>query len=573
MGREGRSSRSRRRGAATAVAGLAAAMLATTLVHTASAQPTSAGGVAAESSADAVSLLRVPTPDEADVDRLVAAGADIAPVPGDGYVEVYAHGADDRERLREAGFDYDVVISDLAAHTRAVLAEDAAEARTLAASPLPSGRNTYRTYADYGTDMADLAAARPDLVEPITLPHRSLLGKEVRGLEIAHDVEADDGRPVFLLVGTHHAREWPTAEVVMEFAMDLVHGDGRDERITDLLERARIIVVPIVNVDGFDISRSYLHEYKRKNCRLVDGSDDVSPGECADADSADLGVDLNRNYGGNWGGKGASVNPASGTYRGAAPFSEPEVRNVRDLVSSRQVTSLQSVHNYGGLVLRPPQQSDTPLTADEALYAEIGDALADATGYRSIPFYQLYDTSGSTGEWSYFTPGGFGFEFELEGSNFHVGYQEAVVDQYLGIGTQEHANGGVREALLRQFEAAANRDYHAVLEVSAPRGARLSVEKTFTQQTAPVQEPGGGVGEPIPFTSTLTSQLTAPGGVVEWSVNPSVRPDRDGGTITESWTVRCERARGNAWQETQVTVARGERVAVDLSRCAGGARP
>ncbi len=569
----GRRSTSPRRGAVTAVvAGLAAIALATTPVHAASAQPSSAGTGGAGSD-EAVALLRVPTPTKADVDRLVATGADIAPVAGQGYLEVYAHGSDDRRLLEAAGFDYDVVIADMAAHTRAVLAEDAAEARTLAASPLPSGRNTYRTYADYGTDMAALAAERPDLVKPITLPNKSLLGKEVRGLEIAHDVEADDGRPVFLLVGAHHAREWPTAEVVMEFAIDLVRGDGEDARMTELLERARIIVVPIVNVDGFDISRSYLHEYKRKNCRLVDGSDDVTPGECADAANGSLGVDLNRNYGGNWGGLGASANPESGTYRGAAPFSEPEVRNIRELVSTHQVTSMQSVHNYGGLVLRPPQQSDTPLTADEELYSRIGDALADATGYRSIPSYQLYDTSGSTGEWSYFTTGGFGFEFELEGGNFHVGYQEAVIDQYLGVGTQEHADGGVREALLRQFEVAANRDYHAVLEVSAPRGAKLTVEKTFTQHTAPVRELDGGVGEPIPFTSELTSTLTAPGGEVEWSVNPSVRPARDGGTITESWTVRCERPHGNAWQEEEVTVARGDRVTVDLSRCAGGARP
>lgn len=566
----GRLSTSPRRGTVTAVvAGLAATVLTTAPAYAASAQPHPDD----TGSADVVSLLRVPTPTKAEVDRLVATGVDIAPVAGSGYLEVYAHDSADRRRLEAAGFDYDVVIPDLAAHTRAVLAEDTEKARTLAASPLPSGRNTYRTYADYGTDMAALAEERPDLVKPITLPHKSLLGKEVRGLEIAHDVATDDGRPVFLLVGTHHAREWPTAEVVMEFAIDLVRNDGEDARVTDLLERARIIVVPIVNVDGFDISRSYLHEYKRKNCRLVDGSDDVTPGECADADNGSLGVDLNRNYGGNWGGLGASANPESGTYRGAAPFSEPEVRNIRDLVSTHQVTSLQSVHNYGGLVLRPPQQSDTPLTADEELYSRIGDALAEATGYRSIPSYQLYDTSGSTGEWSYFTTGGFGFEFELEGENFHVGYQEAVIDQYLGIGTQEHADGGVREALLRQFEVAANRDYHAVLEVAAPRGAKLTVEKAFTQYTAPVQGANGEVGEPIPFRSELTSTLTAPGGTVEWSVNPSVRSARDGGTITESWTVRCERARGNAWQEKEVTVARGERVTVDLSRCAGGARP
>ncbi|TLW91552.1 zinc carboxypeptidase [Saccharomonospora piscinae] len=562
----GRRSATRRRASV-----LASAVAVTLAAVPAYAQPTQSTDEAGRADgADAVALLRVPTPTAAEANRLVATGADVAPAPGDGYLEVYAHGPEDRRALENSGFHYDVVIRDLAAHTRTVLAEDEARARTASASPLPSGRNTYRTLADYGTEMDRLATANPDLVRPITLPHRSLLGKEVRGLEIARDVADGDGRPVFLLVGTHHAREWPTAEMVMEFAHDLVEHDGTDPRVTGLLERARIILVPIVNVDGYDLSRSYLQEYKRKNCRVVDGDDEITPGECADPAHERLGVDLNRNYGVNWGGRGASPDPESGTYRGASPFSEPEVRNVRHLVSTHQVTSLQSVHNYGGLVLRPPQQSDTPLTADEERYADIGDALGDATGYDSIPSYQLYDTSGSTGEWSYFTTGGFGFEFELEGGNFHVAYQEGVVDQYLGIGTQDHADGGVREGLLRQFEAAADRENHSVLDVSAPRGATLTVEKTFTQRTAPVRQPDGGVGEPIPFTSELTSTMTAPGGAVEWSVNPSVRPARDGGTITESWTVRCERPRGAAWQEVDVTVARGERAEVDLRRCAGG---
>ncbi|GAB3485297.1 M14 family metallopeptidase [Amycolatopsis cihanbeyliensis] len=515
---------------------------------------------------EVVSLLRVSTPSEERVADLVGTGLDLAEHRTAGSVEVFAHGQQDMRRLRQAGFDYTVVIPDLAAHTREVLAEDEARARTMAPSDLPSGRNTYRTYADYGTELAGLVAERPDLVKPIELPHKSLLGKTVRGVEIGHNVAARDGRPVFLLVGNHHAREWPTAEVAMEFAIDLVRSEGEDPRITGLLRQARIIVVPIVNPDGFDISRSYITEYKRKNCRVTDG-EGATPAQCADADNARLGVDLNRNYGVNWGGVGASTNPASQTYRGAGPFSEPEVRNVVDLVSERQVTSLQSVHNYGGLVLRPPQQSTTPLTADEETYAAIGADLGDATGYHSIPSYQLYDTSGSTGEWAYFTTGTFGFEFELGGNNFHIPYQRGVIDQYFGTGSATGADGGVREALLRQFEVAADRQYHSVITGKAPRGARLSLEKTFTQYTAPVLRPDGSAGHRLPFHNRLTSTMTA-SGAFTWDVNPSVRPDRTGHTIAESWTLRCARPNGTVLQEVRVTAERGERVSVDLSRCA-----
>ena len=107
-------------------------------------------------------------------------------------------------------------------------------------------------------------------------------------------------------MGVHHAREWPSGEMAMEFAVDLVKNYGKNARITRLLKRARVIVVPVVNVDGFELSRtdgeySDLRElneydptggtgsvagdarastYKRKNCRVVDGQD-TPDGSCA----------------------------------------------------------------------------------------------------------------------------------------------------------------------------------------------------------------------------------------------------------------------------------------------------
>ncbi len=105
-------------------------------------------------------------------------------------------------------------------------------------------------------------------------------------------MRGNDGRPVFLLMGLHHAREWPSGEHAIEFAFDLAKNFGRSDRITALLKRARVIVVPVVNVDGFQksvndgmlvdlrpvddggtvsILGTPANTYKRKNCRVVDG--------------------------------------------------------------------------------------------------------------------------------------------------------------------------------------------------------------------------------------------------------------------------------------------------------------
>ncbi len=65
----------------------------------------------------------------------------------------------------------------------------------------------------------------------------SLENRPIQGIEIAADVNAtDDGRPVYVNMGAHHAREWPSGEFPMEFAIDLVENYDTDPRITALLE-------------------------------------------------------------------------------------------------------------------------------------------------------------------------------------------------------------------------------------------------------------------------------------------------------------------------------------------------
>ena len=125
-----------------------------------------------------------------------------------------------------------------------------------------------------------------------TFVHESVIGttfegRPIEGVEIAAGVNREhDGRPVYLNMGVHHAREWPSGELPMEFALDLVAGYGSDARITSLLRRVRVFVFPVINVDGFLASRSHgtspaddnadatlglsindAAAYKRKNCR------------------------------------------------------------------------------------------------------------------------------------------------------------------------------------------------------------------------------------------------------------------------------------------------------------------
>ena len=67
--------------------------------------------------------------------------------------------------LTSAGLGYDVRIPDLLAREAENNRVNAAYAAATVSSPLPSGRDAYRTLDDYNADMAALADAHPNLVE------------------------------------------------------------------------------------------------------------------------------------------------------------------------------------------------------------------------------------------------------------------------------------------------------------------------------------------------------------------------------------------------------------------------
>lgn len=438
-------------------------------------------------------------------------------------------------------------------------------------STLPTQRVTYRTLSETNYEMERLAAAHPTKVIRFELPHRSLLGQRIWALEISHDVKASSGKPVFLMTGVHHAREWPTNELTMEFVNDLLQHDGVDPRITAALERVRFIVVPIVNVDGFDMSRSLVTENKRKSCRVELGKVPTWA-ECANPANAGTGVDLNRNYGAFWGGGGATVGVTGGSSRGEAPFSEPEIQNMRDLMWSNQVTVALSNHTPDARVLRAPSATEEPTPADVMPYDSLAQLLGEDLKWPAGPWPKIYyAANGTMEETAYYSTGTFAFTFENTPGqrSFHPPY-DFVIDQYSGTGA--YPGSSARAGFMRLLEAAANPALHAVLDIRAPAGARLTIRKSFTMETSGIlqQDTTKGRLPAMTFPVTLTSSLTVPTGTnaVSWHVNPSVRPSQKGQEwLQESWTLACEL--GARSVTIDVLVKRGERRDIDLMACSG----
>ncbi|HVF53445.1 MAG TPA: M14 family zinc carboxypeptidase [Actinomycetota bacterium] len=459
----------------------------------------------------------------------------------------------DVARLDVMEFDYTITVDDLVARDRAATGIGGTGAARL---PGPD-RTTYRTLTDYHDEMRALASAHPSIARTFELPYKTLEGRAVMGLEIAADVTRADGRPTFHVDGLHHAREWPSGEYPMIFAHHLVEGFGTDPRITSLLRGVRVTVVPVVNPDGFDFSRSSVvdpptatypfellgvESYWRKNRHSLTGL--TLPGLQRSPDA--YGVDPNRNYAYMWGDDlgGSSESEVGQDHRGEEAFSESESRNIRALVLSRQVTGMVSNHSYGRLVLRPWAHTSDPAPDEELLERLGGKLAASMGGYENITGIGLYIATGTAIDWAYAATGALTFTFE-HGEAFHPPYADSVGTQW----------PGVVEAFLTTAEAAADAANHGVLSGQVldrdgrPVRAEITVSKSF--ETAS--------WDGATFDERIKSGATTDGnGSFELHLNPSTRPVVPADAAPESYRVTFV---AEGWTRSfSVVVGRGGRI-------------
>ena len=188
------------------------------------------------------------------------------------------------------------------------------------------------------------------------------------------------------------------------------------------------------------------------------------------------------------------------------------------------MTTLITNHTFSNLVLRPPGIQSQGPPPDEAIYKALGDSMAGNNGYTSEPSYQLYDTTGSTEDWSYYATGGLGFTFEIGLIGFHPPFADTVAE-YEGTTKEAGNRGGNRAAYFKALENTAEAAKHSTLSGKAPPGAILRLKKAFQTSTSPVVRADGSKGNPILFNDTLNSTMQVPSdGTYRWGINPSTRP-------------------------------------------------
>ncbi len=218
-------------------------------------------------------------------------------------------------------------------------------------------------------------------------------GRQIWAVKISDNPNVNENEPAVGFDALIHAREPQSMMTLIYFMYYLLENYGSNPEVTYLVNNREIYCVPVFNPDGYEYNRLTNPNgggMWRKNRRLNSGGS--------------YGVDLNRNFGYKWGydNSGSSPDPSSDSYRGTAPFSEPEAQAVSQFFASKNIKTHFNMHTYQDAILYPWGYINA-LTPDSLTYKEFANDMASYNNYVVGNSYQIlgYLSNGTVRDWMY----------------------------------------------------------------------------------------------------------------------------------------------------------------------------
>ncbi|XP_021207339.3 carboxypeptidase B, partial [Bombyx mori] len=228
----------------------------------------------------------------------------------------------------------------------------------------------------------------------VTVIGNTVEGRDVKMLKISN---SNARNTAVWLDGTIHAREWISTSVVTYIADHIARSFNT---LPDYITNKDWFFVPVVNPDGYYHTHTVDRMWRKNRARFG---------------NTITGVDLNRNFGLNWGRNGntecASGDPNHLNYRGTEAFSEPETAAIKDIIlySGVPFKIFLTFHAYSELISFPWCYTSDPCP-DYVNLLEGGTAMAKAIYETSGRMYKvgnfkdiMYYASGTSIDWSYGT--------------------------------------------------------------------------------------------------------------------------------------------------------------------------
>jgi hypothetical protein len=305
----------------------------------------------------------------------------------------------------------------------------------LISSPMPEH---WTRYTAMKAMMDSLAVAHPNLIRVDSLGVTDTDMLPIWGAKISANAHERRDVPRILVIGQIHAEEVIGVEITLRLIRDMVTR-SHQAPYNFWLNNLEIWVVPTMNPEGLQVVLDGWDTTFRKNKRdnTSSGTFTFVPGIGGDID----GVDLNRNWDVNWV-HGDTLFSVAGAelydyYRGAYPYSEGEVKAIRDLAYREQFVFGVTYHssrtgNFSEQVMIPYNFKGVRPCPDWDINFDIGSTLASLIRRQNgIGFYMPSPAMSRKGDqhtWFYSKLGTIFFLIEAGTSHDEIQPNQALLN-------------------------------------------------------------------------------------------------------------------------------------------------
>jgi len=332
--------------------------------------------------------------------------------PGHWFISEFS--AEELERIRNAGFQTQVLIPDVQADflkRNAAFNQDKS-VQTDFFDPSCNGVGIYKipqnwsygsmgghlTYKEMLNHLDSMRARYPGLIS-IRMPLDSIKTQNDSAMwyvRISDQPEINEpGEPKALFTAVHHAREPVGMHQLIFFMWYLLENHAGNDEVKNLVNNSDLYFIPCLNPDGYIFNQQ----------EFPQGGGMWRKNRAKNPDNLTFGVDLNRNYGFRWGidDVGSSPDPASDVYRGPEAFSESETRAVKKFCEANQFKLALNYHAFGNFLLNPWGYDGTTINQDSSKFRQLARELTKENNFRSGTCLETlnYNSNGSSDDYMY----------------------------------------------------------------------------------------------------------------------------------------------------------------------------